>query len=116
MRTSHQERNTARDCCKTRIMILLKSLLELTGRFRQEPCPALSLVNPGLDQAGAGDVVVPVADLMREAQRSRQLEVVGGKLRQHVLRSDEFVIVVLQPLMARDIADRAECGAADLAR
>ena len=42
--------------------------LEIAGDLRQEPGPALGLIDPVLDHAGRGDVVVPVANFVRGPQ------------------------------------------------
>ena len=52
----------------------------LLCRLRQEPGPPLTLVDPILDQAGGGNVVVPVTNLMRGTQKPSQLQIVGGQL------------------------------------
>src|SRR5438552_9232995 len=72
--------------------------LTLGNDLRQEPGPALSLVDPILNQAGGRNVAMLLAEFMRGTQVSRQLLIVSSKLSQHVLRSDAFCIVVLQAL------------------
>src|SRR5262249_20568053 len=85
------------------------------GRLEQEPGPPLGLVDPVLDQAGAGHVVVLVANRVGLAQARRQLLVVVAQLREHVEGGDEVRVVVQHALQAADVADRAQRGAADLA-
>jgi hypothetical protein len=53
---------------------------------------------------------------MCSSQRSRQLLIVVAKLTDHLLRTDSFLVVVFQPLVLRDIADRTDRCPADLAR
>src|SRR6516162_3566781 len=85
------------------------------GRLEQEPGPPLGLVDPVLDQAGAGHVLVLVANRVGLAQARRQLLVVVAQLREHVEGGDEVRVVVQHALQAADVADRAQRGAADLA-
>src|SRR5215471_7596755 len=85
------------------------------GRFEQEPGTPLGLVDPVLDQAGAGHVVVLVANRVGLAQARRQLLVVVAQLCEHVEGGDEVRVVVQHALQAADVADRAQRGAADLA-
>jgi hypothetical protein len=54
--------------------------------------------------------------LVRGTEVSRQFQIVRAKLSQHVLRRDAFVVVVLEPLMLRDIADGFDYSSADFAR
>src|SRR3954452_6948639 len=46
--------------------------------LEQEPCPALGLVDPVLDQAGRGDVAMLVAQIVRLLQVDDELRVVGA--------------------------------------
>src|SRR6516164_11828633 len=101
----------ARASCAT----VKPSLPRNAGRFEQEPGASLGLVDPVLDQAGAGHVVVFVADRVSLAQARHQLLVVVAQLGKHVQRRDEVGVVVQHPLQATDVADRAQRGAADLA-
>src|SRR5262245_17372277 len=71
----------------------------------QEPGSPLGLVDPYFDQAGGRDVVVRATGLMGRAKKPRQLLVVRLQLRQHLVGSNEVLIVVLQTLMPGDIAD-----------
>src|SRR5919197_5130557 len=70
------------------------SLLANAGRFEQEPSAPLGLVDPVLDQAGAGHVLVLVADRVRLAQVRRQLLVVVTQLGKHIERRDEVCVVI----------------------
>src|SRR5271165_6029906 len=88
---------------------------EFADNLRQKPGAAFRLVDPGLNQAGCGDVTIVSADFMGGAQIACQLQVVVAKLRQHGPRSDSFFIVILEALVTRDIADRAQGRSADLA-
>src|SRR5262252_9210035 len=85
------------------------------GRLEQEPGAPLGLVDPVLDQAGAGHVVVLVANRVGPAQARRQPLVVVAQLREHVEGGDEVCVVVQHALQAADVADRAQRGAADFA-
>src|ERR1700735_2793265 len=82
-----------------------------TRDLGQEPGSAFSLVDPVLDQAGGGDVVVLLAELMSGTKFSCELLVVVEKLGQHIYRRDEFRVVVLQPLMLCDVPVRVGRGA-----
>src|SRR5262245_58487122 len=96
----------------------------LTGRshtsagadvLEQEPGPSFGLVDPDLDDAGGGDVVVLLANAVSGPHGLRELLVVRAQFRQHVLGRDELLVVVAEPLVPADVADGVECGAADLA-
>src|SRR5262245_8635533 len=76
---------------------------------------AVRLVDPNLDQTGGGDIVVMVANLVGSPQTSRWLLVVIAKLAYHLLWAYGFLIVVLQLLVLRNIADRTDRCPADLA-
>src|SRR5215813_14204060 len=92
-----------------------RSLSCYAGRLEQEPGATLGLVDPVLDQAGAGHVVVLLANRVGLAQARGQLLVVVAQLRKHIQRGDEVRVVVQHALQAADVADRAQRGAADLA-
>ena len=66
-------------------------------------------------QAGGGDVLVLVAEIVRLAQAADEILVVVAQLGQHVLRRHVVGVVVLDALQARDLADGVQRGAADLA-
>ena len=84
--------------------------------FRQEPRPALGLVNPDLDQTGGRHVIVFLASFMSRTEIARQCLIIGAEFCQHFFRGDALVVVVLQALMPGDIADRAQRSSSDLAR
>ena len=54
--------------------------LEVPHDFRQEPGAAFGLVDPILDQAGRGNVIMFFAHLMGEAQETREFAVVGSQI------------------------------------
>src|SRR5207253_5736302 len=81
---------------------------------RQEPCPALRLVDPNFHEAGSGDVVILAAYLVRGAQKPRELLIIRAKLGQHVFRTDELFVVVLEALVLGYIANRAKGGPSNL--
>jgi hypothetical protein len=87
--------------------------LTLSHDLGQEPSAVLSLVNPVFDQTGRSKVVVLFTRLVSGTQVSRQFQIVPAKLSQHVLGRDPFVVVVLEPLMLREIADGSDCSSAD---
>ncbi len=84
--------------------------------FRQEPGPAFGLINPDLDQTGRRHVVVFLANFMSRAEIARQCLIVGVEFCQHLFRGNAIVVIVLQALVPRDIADRVQRGSADFAR
>src|SRR5262245_57811694 len=84
--------------------------------FRQEPGSPFGFVDPNLDQTGGRDIVVVVANLVGGPQTSRQLLVVIAQLADHLERSDRFVIIIFQPLVFPDVADRTDRCPANLAR
>ena len=57
------------------------------------------MVDPDLDEAGGGDVVVFVADFVGGAEGAGEVFVVGGELGEHGDGGDEVGIVVLQALV-----------------
>src|SRR5262245_15827610 len=89
--------------------------LALRDDLAQEPAAALGLVDPVLDQAGSGYFIVFLAQLVCGTQVSRQLLVVGAKLSEHILGRHTFSVVVLQPLVLRNIADGPDRSPADFA-
>src|ERR1700758_1453532 len=56
------------------------------GRLEQEPGPPLGLVDPVLDQAGAGHVLMLVANRVGLAQARCQLLVVVAQFGEHIQR------------------------------
>src|SRR6266508_6819675 len=79
------------------------SLLCNAGRLEQEPGAPLGLVDPVLDQAGAGHVVMLIANRVGLAQARRQLLVVVAQFREHVEGGDEVGVVVQHALQAADV-------------
>jgi hypothetical protein len=63
----------------------------------------------------ARDIIMLVADVVRFAHRRNDALIVVAQFRQHVLRLDVGGIVIGQPLLARNIADRAQSRLSDLA-
>src|ERR1700757_2358069 len=92
--------------------MLARSLL---SRFEQEPGPSLSLIDPILDQAGRGDVVALVTNLVGGAQKFYQLLVIFHQFSQHLFWTDKLGIVILQPLMFGNIGNRSQRSPADFA-
>src|ERR1700693_1083725 len=82
----------------------------------QEPCSSLGLVDPYFDHARAGDILVAPANLVRQAQESRETPAVCEQLAEHIFRTDDVFVVVRQPLMPGYIADGMQSSSADLAR
>jgi len=80
--------------------------LNILYDLRQEPRPSFALVDPNLDQTGGRDIVMAVANLMGGSQNTRQLLVVIAQFADHLLWPHVFFVIVLQPLVLRDIADR----------
>ena len=73
--------------------------------FREEPRPALRLINPDLNETGGRYIVVLLASFMSRAQILRQCPVIIGELCQHFFRCDPFLVIVLQALVPGDVAD-----------
>src|SRR6266849_7349925 len=84
------------------------------GRFEEKPGPPLGLVDPVLDQARAGHVVVLVANGVRFTQTGDQLLVVVAQLGEHVEGRHEICVIVEDTLEPPDLTDRAQRRAADL--
>jgi hypothetical protein len=93
-----------------------QNFLKLADDFPQKPGAAFGLIDPVFNQAGRGHIIVLFADLMRGAQESRKVAIVGMDLSKHILRADGFLVVVFQTLVLCDIADRAKRCASELAR
>jgi hypothetical protein len=74
-------------------------------RFEQEPGAAFGFIDPGLEQAGAGNVAAFVAQGVRLPHMSCQLFVVFEQLGQHIEGGYIVGIVVGHALQARDLAD-----------
>ena len=103
-------------------VLSVATLTRLNGRSsrrcastQQEPGAPLGLVDPDLDQAGAGNVAMLVAQVVGLAQAGRQRLVVVTHLGQHVGGFHVLGVVVQHTLGACDVADRAQRAAADLA-
>ena len=81
----------------------------------EEPGALFGSVDPVLDQAGGGDVIVAVADLVRRTQILCEFPVIDEELPEHRLGAKTVRVVVLKPLMAGDVSDRTKRRAAELA-
>src|ERR1700720_2138087 len=93
----------------------LPTFLKLADDFPQKPGAAFGLIDPVFNQAGRGNIIVLFANLMRGAQKSRKVAIVGMDLSKHVLRADGFLVVVFQALVLSDVADGMKRRAAELA-
>jgi hypothetical protein len=71
----------------------------------EEPGPLLGFVDPVLEKAGGGDIVVPVANLMGGTQIFGELLVIQEELFEHRFGREIRLVVVLKPLVARNIPD-----------
>jgi hypothetical protein len=67
---------------------------------------SLSSIQTSIRLAVSSNIVVPITHLVYGSQASRQLLVVVAQLADHFLRTHAFFVVVFEPLIARDIADR----------
>ena len=83
--------------------------------FKEEPGASLGFVDPNLEQAGGGDIVMFVAKLVRFPHPPRQLAVVLAQLRQHIERLDVFRVVVFDPLHPAYLARRTQGRTTDFA-
>jgi len=52
--------------------------------------------------------LVFLTSFVRRTEIARQRLIIGAELREHFFRGNKLIIVVLQPLMPRDIADRVQ--------
>jgi hypothetical protein len=93
----------------------IKSPSETLQDFRQEPRPPLGLVNPDFDQTGGRHVIVFIASLVCRTEIAGQRQIIGVELFEHFSRSNALIVVVLQALMPRDIADRVQGSPSDFA-
>src|SRR5246127_4032266 len=66
---------------------------ESLGDFREEPRPALRLINPDLDEAGGRYIVVFLANFMSRAEKSSQRPVIAGELCQHFCWGDPCLVI-----------------------
>src|SRR5689334_6254439 len=84
---------------------LLSARAGAPARLVEEPDAPFGLVDKDLELAGGGDVAVLVADVVRLAHFLDQLLIVLAQLRQHVERFDIFGVIVVDALVAGDVAD-----------
>src|SRR5712672_948942 len=91
-----------------------RSLSPQPRRLEEKPRAPLGLVDPNLNEAGAGDVVVLVAKGVRLTQVCGQLAVVISQLGKHVERRNKVCVIVENTLQARYLANRAKRGAPNL--
>ena len=68
--------------------------------FVKKPNALFGVIDEGLQQARARNVVVLVADIVRLAHRRNNALIVVAQFRQHVLRLDVGGSVIGQPLLA----------------
>jgi len=78
---------------------------EILHDLQQEPGPALGLINPDLYHARRRHVVVLLANFVSRAEVARKCLIICSELCEHFFRGHALVVVVLQALMAGDIAD-----------
>ena len=71
-----------------------------TACFVKKPDALFGVIDEGLQQARACDVVVLIADVVRFAHRRNNALIVVAQFRQHVLRLDVGGVVIGQPLLA----------------
>src|SRR5581483_5245930 len=79
------------------------------------PGAPLGLVDPDLEQARGGGILVLVAKLVRLAHRLGHGLVVVHELAEHFDRLHEVFVVIANALVLGDVADRAQRQSADLA-
>src|SRR5690242_4300344 len=89
--------------------------LTSAGGLKEEPSPPFRLIDPSLDQAGAGHISVLVANSVCLTQMRRELLVVVTQFGEHIHGCDEICVVVQDALQAGDVANRAQSRAAYLA-
>src|SRR5580698_9756342 len=80
------------------------------GRLEEKPRPPFGLVDPHLEQAGRRDIAVPLAGMVGFAHARDQAFVVLAELGEHVLRLDVVGVVVIDALLAGDVADGSDRG------
>src|SRR5262249_31896636 len=105
-------RAKARPGCQ---LLLVGGSLGLAAGFEQETGAVFGFVDEIFQKAGGRHVLVLVGDLMRRAHVLDLRLIVVHELQQHIDRGNVVLVVVLDPLQLRDMPDRADCGAADLA-
>jgi hypothetical protein len=89
--------------------------LGLAAGLEQEPAALFGFVDKILQKAGGRHVRVLVGDLVGHAHVVDLRLIVVHELQQHIDRGNVVLVVVLDPLQLRDMPDRADGGAADLA-
>ena len=83
--------------------------------FEKKPRTPLTLINPGLEQAGGGDISLCVAQVMDRPHAEHKRLVVFAQLAQHIFSSNIFRVVIGDALQARDLANGSNGEPADLA-
>jgi hypothetical protein len=91
-----------------------RSIHPLHRMLKQEPDPALSLIDKIFEQARRRDVALLIADFVGEALIHRERFVVFHELTEHVDRIDVGRIVLGDPREAHDLADGADRHRAEL--
>src|SRR5262245_34710557 len=84
------------------------------GRLKEEPGAPFRLIDPSLDQAGAGHISVLVANSVCLTQMGRELLVVVTQFSEHIHGGNEICVVIQHALQAGDLTNRAQCRAAYL--
>src|SRR6476646_6287624 len=107
------EGGSGRGACSALLLRLLGTLA--AGGLEQEPAALFRLVDKVREQARGGDIVVLVRDLVCLPEIRDDGLVVVHQFHQHARSRNKILIVVLDPLQARDLPDRADGRAADLA-
>src|SRR5262249_11230305 len=87
--------------------------LGMAPGLEQKPNSSLSLVDPILQKARAGDVSMLFAQRVGLAHSQHNLTVVFAEFSEHVARRDEIRVIVGDALKTGDMADRAQGRAAD---
>src|SRR3954451_22409464 len=89
--------------------------LLFTSCFKQEPTPALSLVNPGLKKAGSSYVGGVVAESVYRPHAQDQALLVFVKLTQHVFRCHVVRIIIRNALQTSNMPNRTNRRSANFA-
>ena len=76
--------------------------------LKQEPDPALGLIDLVLEQTCGGDVACVIADSVDRAHSPNQGFLIFAKLTQHVGGIDEIGIVIRDALQAGNVTDRTD--------
>jgi len=87
----------------------------LAARLEQEPGAPLGLVDERFKQARSAGILVIVGKLVRLAHGGRDVFVVLHQFAQHFAWRHIIIVVVLDGLQFRNLPDRAQRGAAELA-